>query len=202
MGPPGTTSPLQRTINGIQYTPDFLFLVNGQDDNGNGWVDEGWDGVDNNGNSFTDELAEWETEVWKGAGAGRYAPASPLHDPAQARATSNAREVSLPTNVLIDLTTWNTTAERSRLPVNQFTGYVDIMVYPNGAVVPTTIYSSPSSVSLAGAFYEFWLAERSDITNPAGTTTPTLPLGLVIPPPPNTTPIPYSGTCSKANIGY
>ena len=27
---------------------DFLFLVNGQDDNGNGWVDEGWDGVDNN----------------------------------------------------------------------------------------------------------------------------------------------------------
>ena len=39
----------------------FLFLVNGQDDNGNGWVDEGLDGVDNNGITVIDELAEWET---------------------------------------------------------------------------------------------------------------------------------------------
>ena len=46
--------------------PEFLFLVNGQDDNANGWVDEGWDGVDNNGNRLVDELAEWETESWLG----------------------------------------------------------------------------------------------------------------------------------------
>ena len=34
------------------------------DDNGNGWIDEGWDGVDNNGDGQVDELAEWESELW------------------------------------------------------------------------------------------------------------------------------------------
>ena len=45
-----------------RYFPEFLFLVNGRDDNNNGWTDEGWDGVDNNGNGQVDELAEWEAE--------------------------------------------------------------------------------------------------------------------------------------------
>ena len=48
VGPPGTRSPLARLFfNGNQaivYYPDFLFLVNGLDDNHNGWTDEGWDG--------------------------------------------------------------------------------------------------------------------------------------------------------------
>jgi hypothetical protein len=47
--------------------------------------------------------------------------------------------------------------------VNPFTGYVDILVYPNGTVVPTTIYSTPSSYGMSGAFFHFWLAERSDV---------------------------------------
>jgi hypothetical protein len=66
VGPPGTQSPLARLfLNGDQaivYYPDFLFLVNGQDDNHNGWIDDGWDGVDNNGDGQVDELAEWELE--------------------------------------------------------------------------------------------------------------------------------------------
>jgi prepilin-type N-terminal cleavage/methylation domain-containing protein len=45
VGPPGTQSPMARLfLNGDQaivYYPDFLFLVNGQDDNHNGWIDEG-----------------------------------------------------------------------------------------------------------------------------------------------------------------
>ena len=67
---PVPQSPLQRlfvsadgkTI--ITYEPEFLFLVNGQDDNNNGWTDEGWDGLDNNGDGHVDELAEWESELW------------------------------------------------------------------------------------------------------------------------------------------
>ena len=50
VGPPGTVSPLKRlfvSADGktvIVDNPDFLFLVNGRDDNNNGWCDEGWDG--------------------------------------------------------------------------------------------------------------------------------------------------------------
>jgi len=68
-GPPDTQSPLARlfvSANGkttIVYYPEFLFLVNGRDDNNNGWTDEGWDGLDNNGNGQVDELAEWEAEL-------------------------------------------------------------------------------------------------------------------------------------------
>ena len=71
VGPPGTRSPLARLYaNGDQsivYYPEFLLLVNGADDNANGWTDEGWDGVDNNGDGNIDELAEWESELWTGA---------------------------------------------------------------------------------------------------------------------------------------
>ena len=57
-------------------------------------------------------------------------------------------------------------SERSQFPlgvINPYTGYVDILLYPNGSVVPTTIYSTPSSFGMSGAFFHFWLAERSDV---------------------------------------
>jgi len=184
VGAPGTTSPL--VANG--FTPEFLFLVNGQDDNNNGWTDEGWDGVDNNGNNVIDELAEWEPETWQGTVVTqgvlnqRY---TILRRPAPG---TNAREITLPTNVVIDMTTWanpfSTVAnplpaslERSRLPVNQYTGYVDILVYPNGTVVPSTIYSSASSFPMAASFLHFWLAERSDVYAPAANTVTSTPPG-------------------------
>ena len=49
-GPPGQASPLIMTqgTNNAKVNPEYLFLVNGQDDNNNGWIDEGFDGVDNN----------------------------------------------------------------------------------------------------------------------------------------------------------
>ena len=63
--------------------------------------------------------------------------------------------------------------------INPFTGYVDILVYPNGTVVPTTIYSTPSSFGMSGAFVHLWLAERSDVVapNPVATAPPYLPVG-------------------------
>lgn len=44
---------------------DYLYLVNGLDDDKDGFVDNGWDGVDNNGNGVIDETAEWEVEKWR-----------------------------------------------------------------------------------------------------------------------------------------
>ena len=46
--------------------PEFLFLVNGQDDNGNGLIDEGWDGLDDDLVKGVDDVLEWENETWLG----------------------------------------------------------------------------------------------------------------------------------------
>ena len=176
-------------VAGSTVNPEYLYLVNGQDDNNNGWIDEGFDGIDNNRNGIVDDVGlipvppatgpgEWEQETWVGAttfGAETNVVYTIQRRPAP---TTNAREVLLPTNVVIDLTTWDyptptqanpnatPSQERSRLPVNQYTGYVDIVVYPNGSVVPTTIYSTPSSFGLSASFFHFWLAERSDVMAP------------------------------------
>lgn len=98
---------------------------------------------------------------------------------------TNAREIALPTNVVIDLTTWkNACPERSQFPpgvVDPHTGYVDILLYPNGTVVPTTLYSSPSSFGMNSAFFQFWLAERSDVAAASANVTapPFLPIGNI-----------------------
>ena len=55
IGPPGTSGHVrdlgQRGLPGS----DVLFVVNGQDDNGNGYIDEGFDGVDNDNDGHVDE---------------------------------------------------------------------------------------------------------------------------------------------------
>jgi hypothetical protein len=43
---------------------------------------------------------------------------------------------------------------------------VDIMIYPNGTVMPTTLYSNASSFGMGSAYYHFWLAERADLFDP------------------------------------
>lgn len=175
MGAAGTKSPLSDTQAGTTVFPEFLLLVNGLDDNKNGWIDEGYDGVDNNLSQelannvtqFVDDLAEWEPEAWPAAYTANPPSNVPYSITRRASPTLNARELSLPTNVVIDMTGWaNTFQERSQFPpgvINPFTGYVDILLYPNGTVVPTTLYSSPSSFGMSGAVFHFWLAERSDV---------------------------------------
>ena len=61
---------------------------------------------------------------------------------------------------------------------NAATGYVDIMINPDGTVLPTTVYSSPSSFGMGSAFTHLWLAERQDLAVPAATRTasPFLPV--------------------------
>jgi hypothetical protein len=127
-----------------------------------------------------DELAEWELEDIPQSFAGPLQNITNLPYLIRRRPapSPNAREMALPSQVVVDLTTWNTTRERSRLPVNLYTGAVDIMVNPDGTVAPTTLYSTPSSVGLASAFLHFWLAERSDLAGPrsSSATAPLLPL--------------------------
>jgi prepilin-type N-terminal cleavage/methylation domain-containing protein len=76
-GSSGLPSPLQVTIpspdgQSITVNAEFLLLVNGVDDNKDGWVDSGWDGVDNDGKNGIDDIGEWiEIEAWPGALGGQ-----------------------------------------------------------------------------------------------------------------------------------
>jgi hypothetical protein len=81
--------------------------------------------------------------------------------------TPGAREVSLPSACVIDLTTWNTSVpERSRLPVDPNNLAVDVLLNQSGQVLPTTEFSNPSSMPMAFAFYHFWIADRTDLYDP------------------------------------
>ena len=110
-----------------------------------------------------------------------------------------AREVTLPEGIVIDMTTWNapsatpvTTAnqnttnfkiqfpERSRVPVDPYTYFVDIMVAPSGQVVQAGagsagIDQNNSSPTSNLPFYHFWLTEREGVVAPIGTPQSTSP---------------------------
>jgi prepilin-type N-terminal cleavage/methylation domain-containing protein len=158
---------------------EYLFLVNGQDDNNNGWVDEGFDGVDNNGNAQIDEYAEWETEAWQGALANGGVANVTYTIQRRPAVAPNAREIALPTQMVIDATSLLLPQqERSRVPLDiqtQYSGMIDIIVNPDGTVLPAVGYSSPSSFRMSSAFYHLWLAERQDLnaTQPGASATTT-----------------------------
>lgn len=195
VGPPGVLSTLSypsQPNNGMP-THEFLFLVNDNDDDGDGFIDEGWDGVDNNldqnglpgpngPTGLVDEVFEWESERWMGDLSGASAGASYWNLPykifRRPTPSANARESTLPASVVVDLTTWGfDSPERSRLPVNPFTGTVDVMVTPQGEVLPNTIFSSPTSFKLADTYFHFWLAERTDLYSPGNPFDPNAPPG-------------------------
>lgn len=171
VGAPGSVSPL-----GF----DYLLLVNGRDDNGNGAVDEGWDGVDNNGDGLIDEHRpdqvlvvdpkapppwdrttrdEWEREAWIG-GAAAGMSSVPYTIRRRPLPSPNAREVALPTQMVID-------AARSQLPVNVYTGAVEILINPDGTAQPSLPYGTPSSLSIGTNWYHFGLDNRSDVVAPS-----------------------------------
>ncbi|SIO11731.1 prepilin-type N-terminal cleavage/methylation domain-containing protein [Singulisphaera sp. GP187] len=217
VGPPGTTTPLERTYYtptvgppagfaiATKARPEFLFLVNGEDDDKDGYVDEGFDGQNNNkisppnkpvgtidgrlptDNLFTDEPFEWEPEAWSGSLAANIlidAPAiastnSPSVDWVTSKfqqgthdvpyiiqrrpvPSSGAREIVLPAGMVIDATTWNTTQERSRIPIEPGSLYCDVMVDTSGHYIPTTQYSAPTSADPL-PFLHFWLTDRNDV---------------------------------------
>ncbi|MDB5349441.1 MAG: pilE [Planctomycetota bacterium] len=80
--------------------------------------------------------------------------------------SEGAREVALPTNVVIDLTTSaNPLSERSRVPTDLTTTFVDVLIAPNGQVM-----NGAAGTNLAPPvnfpFYHFWLSEREDAAEP------------------------------------
>jgi hypothetical protein len=131
---------------------------------------------------MVDDIAEWvEVETWLGSQVALSATRGTVgvvpnqfQVPATFKWTiqrrpvpsPGAREIALPGGAAIDLTTWDTTRERSRLPVDPYNGTVDILVDQSGKVVPTTLYSSPASSAMDQSFYHFWIADRSDVYDP------------------------------------
>ncbi len=226
--------------NTYQYTPNgntanfgqFLFLVNGVDDDGDGWIDEGFDGIDNDGDGVTDpgfnglddnnngmidEPAEL-TFTRLGVGGGEYEQETFLG--AQTSTTlqnvsytilrrpvvsPGTREVTLPDGIVIDLTTWNAAAatptgagvagfvqpilpERSRVPVDPYAFYVDIMIAPSGQVVQAGAGSTGADTGGANGsptanlpFYHFWLTERQGVVAPLWDSPTYTPTGPYVP---------------------
>ena len=162
---------------------EYLLLVNGRDDNQDGYIDDGWDGVDNNNNGLIDEAAEWETEVWPPALAAGVTAAS-YQIRRRPVPIAGGAVVALPSSVVIDLTSAGVTNERSRLPVNPWTGGVDLLIFPDGTATVDLPYGVPSSLSMGAAFYHFWMAERSDVQDMPQPALPTA-CQLSCPPPGN-----------------
>ena len=203
---------------GISLQPEFLFLANGVDDNGDGFIDNTFDGF-NDGST--------EAETWVGTQLSQYQQeyltriTLPMTNPMmypnptwnslsykifrRPIASPGARETLLPSNVVIDMTTLITSSttvtpnrERSRLPIDGpvpwITGDVDgrsldILISPNGQIVPTTLYSSPSKFS-DSPFVHLWLTDREGVVTPAPDTSPliTTSLGSIYLPMPQSTP--------------
>lgn len=178
-------SPLTRTYtapDGVTTAvgnPQYLMLVNGLDDNRDGFTDNGWDGVDNDGLNGIDDAGEWEVEVWPPslAGGQQGLAYSIARRPAP---SPNQQAVTLPTSIVIDLTTWQTTGERSHLPVNPLTGSVDILIEPDGSMRPDLPYGVRSSLGIGSSLFHWWLADRGDVRDPS--VTPGSFLTLPIPP--------------------
>ncbi len=218
VGAPGTLSPLARTYYlrgttpgrymyskyGDALNPEFLFVVNGEDDDDDGYVDEGWDGFNHNPppprirqvphalwrpttTSTLTNWVEWEIEKWVGSlvtetliddpgGTPNMSPTAFWVDTNYQKGTQDvpyiiqrrpvpsegSREYMLPAGMVIDATTWNSTQERSRIPVSPGSLYCDIMVNPGGLYIPTTEYSSPTSANPL-PFLHFWITDRNDV---------------------------------------
>ncbi len=187
------------------YTPvlEYLNLMNGIDDDGDGWIDEGCDGIDNDGDGYIDpghngidddqdgvidgphEMLigdEYEKEVFEGIYSSS-PPANANYTIIRRPVVSpNSAETTLPAGAVIDLTTWNAAVssqpgysimlpERSRLPVDPFSGNVDVLIDQSGRVVTQGTgsggggyYTNSPVANLP--FLHFWITEREDLSAP------------------------------------
>ena len=157
IGNPGAASPVNRTftapdgVTTIALPVEYLWLVNGLDDDHDGFVDNGYDGV-----TGGYEVESWPQALANGTDFAKYILAR------RAAPLTSGVVVSLPSGCVIDLTD----RSKSRLPVNP-DGSVDVLVNPNGTLAPSRLYSSPTARGLGSEFLQFWLADRSDVGLPA-----------------------------------
>lgn len=195
LGPPGTPSPLVRTFvvpnsdppRTITVPVEWLYLCNRADDGGmiglasipgsnvaDGYVDSGWDGLDNDLDFLTDEDDEWEVEAW-----GPQATAAPSRYRVERRPipSAHARSTILPASVVIDATGWASTGAsstgadarlRSQVPVDPYTGAVDLMFSPTGGVACPGPYGWDLARPFRRDWIHFWVADRGDVSSPPG----------------------------------
>lgn len=132
---------LQRTytapdgLTSVTLNPEYLLLVNGMDDNGDGFIDNGWDGIDNNQVNGVDDAAEWEVETWTVS-----QQTSVSYRIVRRPVRGNGQTVDLA--VPIDLT-------QSTLPQNPVDGSVEVMIRPDGSAALTSLHAMPSEPAIA-----------------------------------------------------
>ena len=166
----------------------------GLDNDADGIVDPAYNGLDDDNRNGVDDVGEatygeYENEKIIGALANPGSTTTGLTYAIYRRpiVSPGAREVTLPEGIVIDMTTWNAATsglnpnnktsgpvlqpERSRLPVDPYSHYVDIMISPSGQVVQGGAGASNGDYnSLSPAanqpFYHFWLTEREGVVPP------------------------------------
>ncbi len=164
---------------------EFLYLTDGKDNfvtagsitvpyaksGYDGYVDELFDGMDNNGDGTVDDLNEWEPDTLA-VSVPNLSTYSISRRPAL---DSRSRVTALPAEIVIDATTYNSTLERSRLPIDfNNLAYFDILFAPNGQVTTNLPYAGTASLPTS-PFFHFWLTDRDGVTEPTGTVYPSLP---------------------------
>lgn len=129
---------------------EWLLLTNGRDDDGDGWVDNGFNGLDETGDGTPDDAAEWtEDEEWIGREMGmRQVVYTVRRRPAPAY---NAAGVTL-AGASID-------GGRSRFEANPWTGEADLMFDGSGRVEPRT----PAGRPVVSRWFHLWLTDRMDL---------------------------------------
>jgi prepilin-type N-terminal cleavage/methylation domain-containing protein len=173
-GPPGTGSGLTRVYTApdgqaVTAQVEALLLVNGRDDDGDGYADNGWDGLDQDGDGLVDEPDEWtEQEVWLGRHVTVPTVDATYRVIRRPVTASEPRGVTLPSGVVIDLTGWDGQQGRSRLVVNRYSGAVDILLDKTGRFTYDSPFSGTSSVGMgADRYAHFWIGSRADIVDAA-----------------------------------
>jgi prepilin-type N-terminal cleavage/methylation domain-containing protein len=173
-GLPGAVPPLDRGAGPVEW----LYLANRLDDlaglysavPANGYTDDGWDGLDNDLDGLVDEDDEWEAEVWA---PGATVTPSPYRIDRRPLVGGKARTTVLPAPVVVDATGWVQDALgarlRSQLPVDRFTGSVDLMFDGSGRVTTPTVYGRPATPPLNRPWVHLWIADRGDVVDPAAT---------------------------------
>lgn len=141
---------------------EYLWLVNGRDDDGDGRGDPGFNGVDEDGDQVVDDGDEWaEVEAWLPAHKGgvKASPYALFRRPAP----TSGPTIDLGPAV-VDLTGWGLEAPpRSRVPVDPRTGVVELLVHPDGRVEPAIVASNPAWIGLRGDWIHLWIADRGDV---------------------------------------
>lgn len=147
VGMQGVGSPLDRG----DGPAEFLWLVNAADDNRDGIVDSGWNGLDDDLDGATDEDDEWERERWLGLAAAGMTSAG--YRIARRPGPDKAGSSELPSGVVIDL-------EGSVVPGRAADGPIDLVFDQMGGVVVSSPYATPQ-VPL-GSSIRIRLAEWAD----------------------------------------